>query len=78
MWCFGFFGSSSQSPVLGESVSMCSPSDDNPNFYKDLMVKSHDALLWIFHRQIKVLLAAVPLPTSRWRQRVFLHSIHVR
>lgn len=28
---------------------MCSPSDDNPNFYKDLMVKSHDALLWMFH-----------------------------
>lgn len=34
-----------QSPVLGESVSMCSPSDDNPKFYEDLLVKSHDALL---------------------------------
>ncbi|CAF90489.1 unnamed protein product, partial [Tetraodon nigroviridis] len=31
--------SSVQSPVLGESVSMCSPSDGNQNFYQDLMVK---------------------------------------
>lgn len=43
------FDSSIQSPVLGESVSMYSPSDDNPNFYKDLMVKSHDGLFCLFH-----------------------------
>lgn len=44
---FFFVSNSVQSPVLGESVSMCSPSDHNPNFYKDLMVKSCDAELGI-------------------------------
>lgn len=43
------FDSSIQSPVLGESVSMYSPSDDNLNFYKDLMVKSRDGLFFLFH-----------------------------
>lgn len=42
-----FSGSCVQSPVLGESVSMYSPSDDNLNFYKDLMVK--DAQLCVSH-----------------------------
>lgn len=30
---------------------MYSPSEDNPNFYRDLMVKSHDAVWCIFHYQ---------------------------
>lgn len=43
------FDSSIQSPVLGESVSMYSPSDDNLNFYKELMVKSCLAVFYIFY-----------------------------
>lgn len=43
-----------QSLVLGESASMCSPSDDL-NFYKELMVKSHDV-------SVSVSRLAVPPP----------------
>lgn len=43
------FDSSIQSPVLGESVSMYGPSDDNLNFYKELMVKSCHLVFDIFN-----------------------------
>lgn len=43
------FDSPIQSPVLGESVSMYGPSDDNLNFYKELMVKSCHAVFHVFY-----------------------------
>lgn len=83
------FDSSIQSPVLGESVSMYGPSDDNLNFYKDLMVKSHSAVFDIFYdqqlfflreasgrqKESELLLTAVPVSAKRGRQLVFSRSI---
>lgn len=85
------FDSSIQSPVLGESASMYGPSDDNLNFYKDLMVKSRRAVFDIFYdqqlfffflreaswrqKERELLLAAVPVSAKQGRQWLFSRSI---